>query len=641
MKYWQRNSKSEKKDLFNMKKLLVFIFFLSAIASSAQNDLGSVQVYPTNWWVGMKNPKLQLMIRIADTTHIIPVNKLVVNCSSRDIKIIKLSHPENWHYLFVDLEIAKNAKPQTATFSFYGIAPGSWTFPFELKPRRKGNGTEYAQGVRSPDFIYLIMPDRFANGDYSNDKVAGMKDQSLNRDSMYLRHGGDIQGVIDHLDYLKDLGVTTVWLTPILENDMPNRTEHGYAITNHYKVDARHGGNEAYKKLSDELHRRGMKLIQDAVYNHVGLYNFFVQDPPMKDWLHQWPSYTQTNYKDQTIFDPYGAPHEKKIMQDGWFTHQMPDMNQNNPYVANFLIQHALWCVEEFGVDGWRIDTYIYNDLDFMNRCNKALMDEYPRITMFGETWVHGTANQAYFVQNKMDVPFKSNLIGATDFQLNFYGINPALTQNFGWTDGVNKLYQTLSNDFLYKDPSNNVVFLDNHDMSRFLSQVNEDVDKLKMGIGWLLTTRGVPEMYYGTEILLKGVSNPDGLVRGDFFGGWKEDRENKFTQGGRTAKENEVYNWTKTIANFRKNSSAIKTGKLMQYLPNDWVYTYFRYNENQTVMIVMNTDAKEKTLDPQNFPERTGGFSSAKNIVTSAASDLHQKWTIPGKTIWILELKK
>jgi neopullulanase len=319
----------------------------------------------------------------------------------------------------------------------------------------------------------------------------------------------------------------------------------------------------------------------------------------------------------------------------------MPDLNQGNPYVANFLIQHAIWSVEEFGVDGWRIDTYIYNDLAFMNRCNKALTDEYPRITMFGETWVHGTAAQAYFARNTIDVPFKSNLIGVTDFQTNFYGIVPALNQNFGWTEGVNKLYQTLSNDFLYKDASNNVNFLDNHDMSRFFSQVNEDVAKLKMGIGWLLTTRGIPELYYGTEILMKGVSNPDGLVRGDFSGGWKEDKQNKFTEAGRTAAENDVFNWTRTIAQFRKNSSAIRFGKMMQYVPEDWVYAYFRYDDKQTVMVVMNTSADEKSIDPGRFAERTSGFSKAVNISDNGAHSLQEKWKIPSKSIWILKLEK
>ena len=486
----------------------VFVLALSIIVSqfvlaqrSVATDKRKVEVYPTNWWVGMKNKKLQLMLHV---DKIGSAKKIIVNYPG--IQLRQVNRVENKNYLFLDFIINANTKPGTFPIKIIwdenNVSVKQTEIPFELKPRRKGNGTEYAQGVRQEDFIYLIMPDRFANGDYSNDKIAHYRDQSLNRDSMYHRHGGDIKGVIDQLNYLQDLGITTVWLTPILDNDMPNRTEHGYAITNHYKVDERHGGNLVYKQLSDSLHKRGMKLIQDAVYNHVGLYHFTVQDPPMKDWLHQWPAYTQTNYKDQTLFDPYASQKEKRIMSDGWFTNQMPDLNQSNPYVSNFLIQHAIWSVEEFGVDGWRIDTYIYNDLDFMNKCNKALLDEYPKITMFGETWVHGTANQAYFVQNNLNVPFKSNLFGATDFQTLFYGITPALTQSFGWTDGVNKLYQTLSNDFLYKDPWNNVIFLDNHDMTRFLSTVNDDVDKLKMGIGWLLTSRGIPEMYYGTEVL-------------------------------------------------------------------------------------------------------------------------------------------
>ena len=628
LKFW-------KKDPFSMRKL-----FLILLCISVSNFIHAQQkagVYPTHWWTGMKNPKLQLMIHIDSSEgKIIPLNKLVFRSSSPDIKIINVFHPENRRYLFVDIEIAKNAKPQTVHFSFIGIQPGGWNFDFELKERRKGKGTAFAQGVRSEDFIYLIMPDRFANGDYSNDKVPGMKEQTLNRDSMYHRHGGDLQGVIDHLDYLKDMGVTSVWLTPVLENDMYRRTEHGYAITDHYRVDRRLGSNETYKKLSDELHRRGMKLIQDAVYNHSGLYHFFIEDLPMKDWIHQWPKYTNPNYKDQTLFDPYVAQVDKRLQLDGWFDRIMPDLNQENPYLANFLIQNAIWCVEEFGLDGWRIDTYIYNDLDFMNRCNKALLDEYPKLTMFGEAWVNGTANQAYFVRNNIDSKFKSNLIGAKDFQLLFDGIYPAIKNG-----DYNRMYEVLSNDFLYKDPMNNVIFLDNHDITRFLSEVGEDVDKLKMGIGWLLTERGIPQLYYGTEILLKGIKNPDGLVRGDFWGGWKEDRENKFSAEGRNAKENEVFNWTKTIANFRKNASALKTGKLTQYVPQRGLYTYFRYDNKQTIMVIMNSSEQEREIDTKRFSERTAGFNTAKNIVSGETNMLSDTWKIPGKTIWIMELGK
>jgi glycosidase len=339
--------------------------------------------------------------------------------------------------------------------------------------------------------------------------------------------------------------------------------------------------------------------------------------------------------------DPYAAVSDKKIMSDGWFTRQMPDLNQRNPFVANYLIQHAIWSVEEFGVDGWRIDTYIYNDLDFMNSCNKALLVEYPAITLFGETWVHGTANQAYFTENNFNIPFKSNLPGVTDFQTNLYGIVPAMNQKFGWTEGVNRLYQTLANDFVYKDPMKHVIFLDNHDMSRFLSQVGDDVEKLKTGIAWLLTSRGIPQLYYGTEILMKGVSNPDGWVRLDFQGGWQTDTLNKFTKQGRNAKENEVHEWTSKLANFRKNSSAIKTGKMMQYVPEDGLYVYFRYDDRQNVMCVMNTSDKSKDIDFSKYAERTNGYTSVKNITANSIHLTNTKLTIPANRMVVLEMMK
>jgi neopullulanase len=593
----------------------------------------TVDIYPTHWWAGMKNPKLQLMLHgegIGDGAGSVTI-------SYPGVKVEKVNKVESKNYLFVDLNITRQTKP--GKFSINIKKAGSpVVLQYELKARRPGNGKQFAQGVTSSDFIYLLMPDRFSNGETSNDKMSVMLDKSLNRDSIYHRHGGDLQGIINHLDYLQNLGVTTLWPTPVIENDMPNRTEHGYAFTNHYKIEPRFGGEEAYKKLSDELHKRGMKLIQDAVYNHVGIKHFTVQDPPMKDWLHQWPSFTHPNYKDQTHFDPYVAQVDKKLEVDGWFTREMPDLNHSNPYVANFLIQHAIWCVEEFGVDGWRIDTYIYCDLNFMNRCNKALMDEYPKITMFGEVWVNGTVNQAYFTRNNLNVPFKSNMVGVTDFQCLFDGIRPALKEP---NNGVQKLYQTLSNDILYTNPLNNVIFLDNHDMTRFLSEVGEDIAKLKMGIAWLLTCRGIPELYYGTEVLMKGVSNPDGLVRLDFPGGWAGDKKNAFTKEGLTKDEADVLSYTSTIANFRKSSSAIKTGKTTQYVPDDGLYVYFRYDTNQTVMCVMNTGTKDKQVDFTKYNERTNGFKKAKSIVTDQEFSVNTSFPIPAKTMWVLELQK
>lgn len=613
-------------------KFTVFVVALFCITVNIYAQYATV--YPTNWWVGMKHNKIQLLIK-SDHEQF---NKEQLRINYPGITVTKINQLDNSKYISADIAIANTAKPGTVKIEFVSnkkINAVEW----QLKERRKGNGTQFAQGVNSSDLVYLIMPDRFSDGDTTNDHVAGMRDQSLNRNEIYDRHGGDMQGIINHLDYLQSLGVTALWMTPVIENDEPNRTEHGYSFTNHYKIDARLGGAETYEKLSDALHKRGMKLIQDAVYNHVGSENIFVLDPPTKDWFHQWPTYTGTNYKDQVLFDPYSSAKEKKIMSDGWFTPKMPDVNQSNPYFANYLIQHAIWSVEEFGVDGWRIDTYIYNDLNFMNRCNAALVEEYPKITMFGETWVHGTAAQAYFTANNLNIPFKSNLQGATDFQTLFYGIIPALTQDFGWTEGVNKLYTTLSNDFLYKNANNNVVFLDNHDLTRFYSEMKEDVNKLKMGVAWLLTTRGIPQIYYGTEVLMKGVKNPDGWVRLDFPGGWKGDKKNAFTQEGLSDEEKDMLQYTKTLANFRKHSSAITKGKLMQYIPNDGLYVYFRYDNNQTIMCVMNTSDKEKQIDFNKYEEHTTGFSKAVDVINGTS--YNNIFSIPAKKMWVLELKK
>ncbi len=617
-----------------MKKIFALIIVSLVITTASAEEYKVDGVYPSHWWVGMKNKNLQLMLRGTN------IQENSVSLSYPGIKLIKITKPRNRNYIFIDLEITAAAKPGNVVIRLKN-PDGSQQLNFPLKARKPGKGITRNKGINQSDFIYLIMPDRFSNGDPSNDRIEGLKDQSLNRAEIYDRHGGDLKGIQNKLGYLQDLGVTAIWLNPVILNDMPNRTEHGYAFTDHYRIDPRIGGEKAYHELVDDLHRRGMKIIQDAVYNHTGIEHFLFRDMPDSTWFHRWPKYTQTSYKEQTLFDPYASAADKKLMSDGWFVTQMPDVNQRNPFFATYLIQHAIWSTEEFGLDGWRIDTYAYNDLEFMNRCNKALLDEFPKLHLFGETWVHGVINQAFFTEHKMNTAFKSNLPAVTDFQTHMYGILPALKEPFGWTEGVNKLYTTLAQDIIYKDPTKHVNFLDNHDKTRFLSEIGEDFEKFKMGVGWLLTTRGIPQMYYGTEVLMKGVSNPDGWVRLDFPGGWTSDSANKFEAAGRTALENEAFNWTRTIAQYRKNSSAIKTGKFMQFVPEVGVYTFFRYSQDQTVMVVMNTNDKEKTLDPERFAERTSGFSQGKNIVTGTTHSLDKKWNLPGKSIWILELTK
>ena len=600
---------------FSIKNIVVATLFLCCISLPAVAQQ-TAKCYPTHWWVGMKWNKVQLMLH-ADSGFIFP-DKYSLQINYPGVKVEKINKVENKRYIFIDISIAPNTKPGLAFINVRGSVKGEgFNIPFAIKAKRNGNGVTYAQGATNKDFIYLVLPDRFSNGDPSNDRIPGMRDQSLRRDTVFNRHGGDLKGIENHLDYFLDLGVTALWLNPVLENDRPERTEHGYAFTDHYKIDRRLGGEKAYQNLIDAAHKKGLKIIQDAVYNHVDENHLTILDKPMKDWVHIWPKFTNTTYKDQVGFDPYASNIDKKKLVDGWFNQQMPDLNQSNPYVANFLIQHALWTVEEFGIDGWRIDTYAYNDLGFMNRCNKALTDEYPRITLFGETWFHGVANQAYYTENVIKLPINSNLQGATDFQT-LWGISDAMTKDFGWTDGVNNLYTTLAQDYLYKDPTRNVLFLDNHDINRFFSVVGEDVEKYTSSLSWLFTCRGIPQLYYGSELATTGFTSPsDGYVRLDFPGGWEGDKENKFVSAGRTGKDAVIWNHVQALANFRKKSSALTTGKMMQFVPVDGVYVYFRYDAKQTIMVVMNTAKTEKNISFADYEERTKGFSSCNNIVT------------------------
>ena len=615
-----------------------FLLFSSVFFIFTANAQSSASCNPTNWWAGMKWNKVQLMLH-ADSGFSF-TDKFALSINYPGIKVAKINKVQNKHYLFVDILIAPNTKAGLAYVDVNTqVKSNNFKIPFKIKERRKGNGKNFAQGVTAKDFIYLVLPDRFSNGDPSNDRIPGMRDQSLRRDTVFNRHGGDLKGIQNHLDYIQNLGVTAIWLNPVLENDRFERTEHGYAFTDHYKIDRRLGGEKAYQNLIDASHSKGLKIIQDAVYNHVDENHITILDMPMQDWVHNWPSFTNTTYKDQVAFDPYASSIDKKKLVDGWFNRLMPDLNQNNPFVANYLIQHALWTVEEFGIDGWRVDTYAYNDLKFMNRCNDALTKDFPLITIFGETWYHGVPNQAYFVQNNLKNP-ASNLKAATDFQT-LWGIQDAMTKDFGWTDGVNKLYTILAQDYLYKDPTRNVLFLDNHDIARFFSVVNENVDKYKSSLSWLFTCRGIPQLYYASELATPGITSPsDGYVRLDFPGGWEGDKLNKFDASGRTATDNDIWNHVYTLANYRKKSSALTTGKMMQYVPQDGVYVYFRFDAKQTVMVVMNTAKTDKVISFGDYGERTKGFTQYTNVVTKEKSAIGNFTLGSYKTV-VLELSK
>lgn len=599
----------------------------------------SLDAYPTHWWVGMKSPKVQIMV------HQTGIGNATLKMENYPgVKLIRTIRPENKNYVFIDLNISADARPGEIHFNFNG-ANGAIKMNYTLKKRNGGNGSNRIMGVTSKDLIYLLMPDRFSNGDVSNDVIKVMNDQHLDRNDPFSRHGGDLKGIANHLDYLKDLGITAIWMNPVIENDMPLMNEwghqvagyHGYWFTDHYNIDRRLGGNEAYKNLVNDAHQKGLKVIQDAVYNHVGNHHWFILDLPMKDWLNNWKNYQGSNHKEEVFFDPYVNQMDKDIMIGGWFVPHLPDLNVKNPFLANYLIQHAIWSTEEFGIDGWRVDTYKYCDEQFMNNINAALQREFPQVTIFGESWCNSPLATAYFTPNNLQVSFHHNLPGVTDFPIS-YGMKDAADQK----NGVEKLYSLLAQDFLYKNPLNNCIFLDNHDMDRIFSVLGDDVQKMKTAVGLLLTLRGIPQLYYGTEILMKNFKNPsDAEVRRDFPGGWNDDPINKFNASGRSGEENQFFEFVKKLANFRKTSSALQTGKTMHYQPQDNVYVYFRYDNNQKIMCIVNADNSTKDLKLDRFSDHLSLSSRALDVLSDKQMILNTEIKLEPKSIMILELEK
>ncbi len=587
------------------------------------------RVEPMFWWVGMHNPNLQLIV------HGSNISSRQVKISYPGVNVVEVHKVENPNYLFIDLKISPDAKAGSFVISFLKTNEKPLTYKYELLSKGKETG---AQGVTSKDLIYLIMPDRFSNGDPSNDSFANMRETGIHRDQMFGRHGGDLQGIINHLDYLKEMGVTAIWLTPEIENDEPSASYHGYAVTDYYKIDSRYGTNSLYKEFVEKCHSMGIKVIKDLVHNHAGTEGYTISDMPMKNWVHQWPQYTKSNFRDMVVMDPHAAPSDRKKMLDGWFDHRMADLNENNPYVQKFLTQNHIWWVQYAGIDGFRLDTYPYNDPQFMSQWAQDVKTEFPNLSIFGETLVWSAADQAYFTQgNTVNQGFDTHLPGVTDGVVKD-AIYEALNGNEGWTDGVNRLYAVMAQDFLYQDATRNTIFLDNHDMSRIFSVVGENYSKYKSAFAMLLTLRGVPQMYYGDEILMKNFSDPDGLVRADFPGGWKGDKNDKFTAKGRSYAENDAFNYIKKLANHRKNNTALQTGKMMQYVPENGVYVYFRYDQSKTVMVVYNSRDKEQTITTERYSERIKGAQKAKNIITDEVDDL-SALTVPSKSTLVLEL--
>lgn len=590
------------------------------------------RIEPPNWWVGMKNRSLEILV------HGKNIGETQVTMKPYEgVHLIETVRPQNSNYVFLQLDIQPNARPGNLSFTFTASNGTSATVSYVLKAKQQA--ANRIQGFGPQDLIYLIMPDRFANGNPAIDNVEGMREKA-DRTAPFGRHGGDIDGILQKLDYIRSLGVTALWLNPVLENDMPTSSYHGYAITDFYQVDKRFGGNEKYRELIEASHKRGMKIIKDMVMNHCGLYHWWMNDLPYPDWINQFGEFTRSNYRLATISDPHASEYDRNLMNTGWFDTTMPDLNQRNPRLAKYLIQNTLWWIEAFGIDGIRMDTYPYPNPDFMAQWSAAVLAEYPQFNIVGEVWIHSAAMESYWVKGTQNRNgYRSPLPSITDFPL-FEAIAPALNEPTGWGSGLSRLYHVLAEDFLYENPNENVIFLDNHDVTRFATAVGQDLNKMKMGIAFLLTTRGVPQIYYGTELMMPGDGGFHPDVRKDFPGGWPGDATDAFTPKGRTAAQNELWNYLAALGNWRKNKSVIHTGKLTHFIPSDNCYVYFRHNEQEAVMVVLHNGDEPKLLDTKPFTEILGRFKQGKEVIGGKAINDLSKLELPAHSAVIIELK-
>ncbi len=610
-------------------RLIIIILLLTFLGTRAAGQIIE-HIDPPSWFTGMKEPLVQLMVYGKEISRYdVSVDYPGVNVTT----VIKTTNP---NYLFVNLNISASAVPGEINLIF---AKGKKRI--EHRYPLLARSPEPVKGFSAADVIYLLMPDRFANGDPSNDNVEGMLEKT-DRNNPAGRHGGDLKGVSDNLDYLNHLGVTGVWLNPFLENNQPAYSYHGYSITDFYRVDPRYGTNEDFRQLVEKAHSKGLKVVMDMIFNHIGSGHWWMKDLPSSDWIHQFSEFTRTNYRVSTNMDPYASEGDTYLSEKGWFDNTMPDLNQNNPLVETYLIQNSLWWIAFSNLDGIRMDTYTYPEKNMMSRWAKRVTDEFPGFFIVGEVWFQQEAMTAYWALDKKNPDgYKSYLPSLTDFPLSL-ATHRAFTEPDNWSDGVARLYFILSEDFIYPHPFTNVIFLDNHDMTRYFTQTGKRLDVYKMALSFILTTRGIPQFYYGTEIVMEGDKNMgDGYLRNDFPGGWSGDTKNVFSGEKLTDDEKEAFSFSKKLLTWRKDKEVIHTGHLKHYIPEDGLYVYFRYNDKETVMIVLNNSENEsRTITKQRYLESMEGFTKGYEVITGKVIDDLSSFTITPKTAMIIELK-
>ncbi|WP_345090704.1 glycoside hydrolase family 13 protein [Flavobacterium chungnamense] len=607
-------------------KLIIFLFF--SISTFAQID----RVEPPFWWNDMEHSDVQIMFYGKNIAE----NQVSV---SNGIIIKGIQKTENPNYVFVTID-TKNTTAQNLVFTFKNKNK-SFTQNYSLKSRKENSRDR--KSFDSSDMIYLLMPDRFANGNTNNDSHPSVIEKA-DRTKIDGRYGGDIDGMIKNLDYIKDLGATTLWPTPLCEDNDERGSYHTYGQSDVYKIDPRFGTNEDYVKLSNELHNRDMKLIMDYVTNHWSYNHWMMKDMPTYDWFHQFPGYKQTNYKTTTHSDTNASETDKNLATSGWFVKSMPDLNQKNPLVLNYLIQNAIWWIEYANLDGFRVDTYPYTDKESIALWTKAVTDEYPNFNIAAEAWLYSHAQISYWQKDsKISAiqSYNSYCPTVMDFMLQTIlekGVLKEEKQN--WNEGVTKFYDTFSNDFLYPNINNMFVFAENHDTQR-INFVYPKFEDYKITMALIATIRGIPQLYYGSEIGMTGSKNVgDGDIRREFPGGWSDHKQNAFTKEGRTAEQEKYHAVTKKLFNWRKNKEVIHTGKTTHYIPENNVYVYFRYNEKESVMIIMNNSVEKQKMNINHFKESIKNNTSGKDVLTDKSFDLKNDIEIEGKSVLILELK-
>ena len=626
-----------------------------------ETSITITRIDPTFWYVGMKEPSVQLMVYGHD------IAQATVSTDYPGARIMDIDRADSPNYLFIDIDLG-GAQPGTMTLRF---ALGQHTVSIGYELRRRERSGEERQGFTNADVLYMLMPDRFAKGKTGDSHIDGMKPYKVDRSEPSLRHGGDLEGIRRHLDYFTRLGVTALWLTPVLENNSPDlrrqSTYHGYATTDYYRVDPRLGTNDDYRRLVDEAHRRGLKVVMDMIFNHCSIDHPWIADLPSRDWLNtpDWlfdrkggaarpgptaqgdnsfarrhTQYVQTSYKLTPVLDPYASKIDRHETTDGWFVPSMPDLNQRNPHVMKYLTQNSIWWIETIGIDGIRMDTYPYADREAMSRWMERIETEYPNFNTVGETWVAEPAYTAAWQEDSRLSMLNSHLKTVMDFSL-FDKINRAKNEETDeWTNGLNRIYNSLTYDYLYPNPSNVLAFIDNHDTDRFLGD-GQDTAALKQALTLLLTINRIPQIYYGTEILMNGTrAVTDGNVRKDFPGGFPDDTANAFTRKGRTKEQQAMFDWVSRLLHWRQGNDVITKGRQTQFIPYKGVYVIARQYGGWTVMTILNGTSCRASFYPLRYAEIIGNTTEARNVMTGRTVNITKNIRLAPRQTLILEFE-